>query len=285
MNSSTIRLGLIGDNIASSQSPRLHEIAGQLCGLKVTYERLVPPQRNQSFEEVLAFCGAEGFAGVNVTYPYKERVVGLIDVPDTAIQKIAACNTVLFGIGKPRGFNTDFSGFVGGFRNAFGSDASPGRVAIIGAGGVGKAIAFGLAELGCRHLQLFDRNRNQAEGLASAVRRVSDEMTVEVASSAEEAVHAVDGLINCTPLGMVGYPGSAIPSAGLGGARWAFDAVYTPVETEFLIAAKAAGLSILSGYELFFFQGVDAFQLFTGKDVDQAALRHALRQGEGGSET
>lgn len=281
MSGTTIRLGLIGDNIAASQSPRLHEIAGRLCGLTVTYERLVPPQRNQTFEEVFAFCGAEGFAGINVTYPYKERVVGMLDVADPAIRKIAACNTVLFGAGTPHGFNTDFTGFVLGFRTAFGRDAKPGRVAMIGAGGVGKAVAFGLVELGCRHLNLFDRDQARAEGLAAAVRQAAPDLTVEVASSAEEAVEGTDGLINCTPLGMVGYAGSAVPESGLSGARWAFDAVYTPVDTEFLLAAKAAGLSIMSGYELFFFQGVDAFRLFTGQDVDQAALRQALKQGEG----
>ena len=279
MSGTTIRLGLIGDNIAASQSPRLHEIAGRLCGLTVTYERLVPPQRNQTFEEVFAFCGAEGFAGINVTYPYKERVVGMLDVADPAIRKIAACNTVLFGAGMPRGFNTDFTGFVLG--TAFGRDAEPGRVAMIGAGGVGKAVAFGLVELGCRHLNLFDRDQARAEGLAAAVRQAAPDLTVEVASSAEEAVEGTDGLINCTPLGMVGYAGSAVPESGLSRARWAFDAVYTPVDTEFLLAAKAAGLSIMSGYELFFFQGVDAFRLFTGQDVDQAALRQALKQGEG----
>lgn len=281
MTAKTIRLGLIGDNIAASQSPRLHEIAGRLCGLDVTYERLVPPQRNQTFEEVFAFCGAEGFAGINVTYPYKERVVAMLDVADPAIRQIAACNTVLFGTGTPRGFNTDFTGFVLGFRTAFGTDAAPGRVAMIGAGGVGKAVAFGLVELGCRHLNLFDRDQARAEGLAAAVRQAAPGLIVEVASSAEDAVEGADGLINCTPVGMVGYAGSAVPKNGLARARWAFDAVYTPVDTEFLLAAKAAGLSIMSGYELFFFQGVDAFRLFTGRDVDQAALRQALKQGEG----
>lgn len=281
MTAKTLRLGLIGDNIAASQSPRLHEIAGRLCGLTVTYERLVPPQRNQSFEEVFAFCAAEGFAGINVTYPYKERVVDMLDVPDPAIRQIGACNTVLFGSGTPRGFNTDYTGFVLGFRTAFGRDAVPGRVAMIGAGGVGKAVAFGLVELGCRQLNLFDRDQVRAEGLAEALHAAAPGLAVEVAPSAEDAVAGADGLINSTPLGMVGYSGSAIPQSGLQRARWAFDAVYTPVDTEFLLAAKAAGLSIMSGYELFFFQGVDAFRLFTGRDVDQAALRQALTQGEG----
>ncbi|MFD1745098.1 shikimate dehydrogenase family protein [Rhizobium helianthi] len=281
MTAKTIRLGLIGDNIAASQSPRLHEIAGRLCGLTVTYERLVPLQRNQTFEQVFAFCGEERFTGINVTYPYKERVVGMLDVTDPAIRQIAACNTVLFGAGTPRGFNTDYSGFVRGFRTAFGHDAAPGRVAMIGAGGVGKAVAFGLVELGCRHLNLFDRDQARAKGLAAAVRQAAPDLIVEVVSSADDAVEGADGLINCTPLGMVGYAGSAVPESGLTGARWAFDAVYTPVDTEFLLAAKAAGLSIMSGYELFFFQGVDAFRLFTGRDVDQAALRLALKQVEG----
>jgi shikimate dehydrogenase len=79
-------------------------------------------------------------------------------------------------------------------------------------------------------------------------------------------------------MGMTGQPGSAIEASLLGGQRWAFDAVYTPVDTEFLIAARRAGLATISGYELFFHQGIEAFELFTGRtppDLDD--LRRQLR--------
>jgi shikimate dehydrogenase len=79
---------------------------------------------------------------------------------------------------------------------------------------------------------------------------------------------------------MVGKGGNAFPAAVLPGKRWAFDAVYTPIDTPFLVEARAAGIAAMSGYELFFHQGVDAFRLFTGREVDAAALRQALAQSD-----
>ncbi|MCG5481328.1 shikimate dehydrogenase family protein [Sinorhizobium alkalisoli] len=275
MSDATIRLGLIGDNITRSQSPRLHVAAGRLCGLDVTYERLIPADRGEDFETVFDRCLSEGFRGINITYPYKERVVPLLDMPDPAIAAIGACNTVVFDWVPPSGYNTDYTGFVSAFREAF-PDATAGTVAMAGAGGVGKAVAFGLAALGCKRLLIFDRDRAKAEALSSSLEAAAVEMPVELVPSIEEAVVAADGLVNCTPVGMVGYAGTAIPKALIGRQRWAFDAVYTPVETEFLSDARAAGLSIISGYELFFHQGVDAFRHFTGTEVDAAALRAVL---------
>lgn len=279
MSDATIRLGLIGDNIARSQSPRLHVAAGRLCGLDVTYERLIPADRGEDFETVFDRCLSEGFRGINITYPYKERVVSLLQVPDPAISAIGACNTVLFDRAPPSGYNTDYTGFVSAFREAS-PGATAGTVAMAGAGGVGKAVAFGLAALGCERLLIFDRDRAKAEALSSSLAAAAFDMPVEIVPSIEEAVVAADGLVNCTPLGMVGYSGSAIPSALIGRQRWAFDAVYTPVETEFLCDARAAGLSIISGYELFFHQGVDAFRCFTGMEVDAVALRAVLAELE-----
>src|SRR5690606_13697988 len=104
MNPSPIKLGLIGDNIAASSSPALHRIAGRLSGRNVTYDLLRPADRGASFEDVLAFAETAGYRGVNVTYPYKERVIASIDVPDPAVRAIGACNTVLFGSKRPIGW-------------------------------------------------------------------------------------------------------------------------------------------------------------------------------------
>jgi len=82
--------------------------------------------------------------------------------------------------------------------------------------------------------------------------------------------------LNGTPVGMVGYPGSAFEPKAIAQAAWVFDAVYTPIETMFLQNAKAAGAQIISGYELFFFQGVHAWRHFSGHDVDADKLRAAL---------
>ncbi|MCF3640179.1 shikimate dehydrogenase [Rhizobium sp. TRM95111] len=275
MTPSAIRLGLIGDNITRSQSPRLHVLAGRLCGLDVSYERLVPADRGQSFDAVFEACRTGGYRGINITYPYKEEVTRFLSVPDRAIAAIGACNTVIFGAGQPVGYNTDYTGFMRAYRAAFGG-ASPGPVAMAGAGGVGKAVAFGLAGLGCPRLSIYDRAPERVKPLVAALERSGFAMETHVAGSIDEAVEGAQGLVNCTPLGMVGYPGTAIPQPLIEGRRWAFDAVYTPVDTEFLVDCRAAGVEIISGYELFFHQGVDAFHLFTGATVDAEALRREL---------
>ena len=110
----TVRLGLIGDNIAASQSPRLHELAGRLTGADVTYQRLIPRERGQEFEQVFEAARDGGFRGLNITYPYKERVVSLVSIPDPHVAALGACNTVLFTADGPQGYNTDGSGCMAG---------------------------------------------------------------------------------------------------------------------------------------------------------------------------
>jgi shikimate dehydrogenase len=268
-----LRLGLIGDNIRRSRSPLLHRLAGELSGIEVSYEALIPADLGRDFDSVFEACRTGGFRGINITYPYKEEVFARLAVEDPRVRAIGACNTVVFGPDGARGFNTDYTGFVEAFRAAL--PGLPGAVAMAGAGGVGKAIAFGLAELGATRLALFDPDAAKAARLAEALRPTG--MPAAVASSIEAACAGADGLVNCTPLGMAGIPGTAIPSPPMAAARWAFDAVYTPVDTRFLSDARAAGLQAISGYELFFHQGIAAFELFAERRVDAGALRRALQ--------
>jgi len=269
-----VRLGLIGDNIAPSRSPALHRLAGELTGLRVSYDLLVPPRLGLPFEEVLLAARTEGLGGVNVTLPYKERVVALVRVADPPVARIGAVNTVRFAEGQAWGFNTDYTGFVAAFRAAFGA-ISPGRTVVIGTGGVGKATAFGLLALGAPEIVLVDPDGPKAETLARSLLGAAEGRS-RVAVAGLEALAAADGVVNATPLGMVGYPGSPVPDDAFPRASWAFDAVYTPTHTSFRAQAKAAGARFLSGWELFFHQGVEAFEIFTGRRPDPVALRTAL---------
>jgi len=273
----TVRLGLIGDNIARSQSPRLHELAGRLVGIPVSYERLIPKDLGQDFEAVFAGARLAGFRGLNVTYPYKERVVGLVRVPDPQVAALGAVNTVLFTPQGPEGYNTDWSGFIAGYPHAFG-DRAPGPVCMVGAGGVGKAVAFGLLALGLDDLTIVERDLPKAEALAEALRVTAPGLKVRVTGNVAEGTAGAAGLINCTPVGMVGYDGTPVLRALMRGAAWAFDAVYTPVETEFLTDAAAEGLRVMSGWELYFYQGQHAFEIFHGRPIDEGLLRRALTE-------
>jgi shikimate dehydrogenase len=270
-----IRLGLIGDNIARSRSPRLHRMAGSMCGLDVSYASLIPADLEMDFDAVFERCRAEGFRGINITYPYKETVLDKVKVDDPAVRALGACNTILFEPDGARGYNTDSSGFASAFLAAFGN-VSPGRVAMAGAGGVGKAIAIALGRLGASHLALIDPDQSKSEALATSLTAHFPDLEVSRPKTLAEAVDGADGLINCTPIGMVGHDGNVFDGLDLRHSRWAFDAVYTPVETRFLAAARTAKAEILSGYELFFHQGVQAFRLFTGQEPVEAALRAAM---------
>ena len=272
-----IHLGLIGDNIAASQAPRLHRLAGAQNGRTVVYDRLVPRELGQDFDGVFDNA-ARTRRGINVTYPYKERAAARVTIADRLVAAMGAVNTVVFEADGPRGFNTDYSGFVAAYRRVLG-DAAPGPVLMIGAGGVGKAVAFGLVSLGLTELRLAERDLPKAEALAQALRAVAPGLQVTVGGDASALAAGAAGLVNCTPVGMVGYDGTPLPGAAMAGARWAFDAVYTPVDTQFLGDAAAAGARIITGYELFIGQGVDAWAIFSGLPLDEDRLRADLAAG------
>jgi len=273
-----IRLGLIGDNIKPSRAPQLHRLAGRLCGLNVSYDLLIPKEMGMDFDQILSHCAAAGYRGVNVTYPYKAQAIARASVEDPQIRRLGAVNTLVFDAATMRGYNTDYTGFIAAFTRNF-STMPPGIVAVIGAGGVGKAVTFGLQMLGASEIRIFDQDADKARALASALNQAADGRSqashhIEI----DTAMRGANGVLNCTPVGMTGYPGTPVPRHWLTGRTWAFDAVYTPVETPFLLDAETASLRVMSGYELFFHQGIHAFRLFTGKELrNLGQLRDLLK--------
>ena len=268
-----IRLGLIGTNIKPSRSPALHRECGKLNGLQVSYELMIPAELDLDFDQTFDRCKELGMAGFNVTLPYKEAVVRRVTVPDPLVARIGAINTVKVTPQGDIGHNTDYSGFIAAYRAAF--DDPPGAVALIGSGGVGKAIGFALITLGASEIRVIDTDTPKADRLVAALTAAGGNAVAF--GDAAAGMAGADGAINCTPLGMLGYPGSPVRDVDFDGTRWAFDAVYTPEHTPFRAQARAAGAAFLSGYELFFHQGIAAFEIFTGvKPARLADLRARL---------
>jgi shikimate dehydrogenase len=267
--SRTLRLGLIGGNIAATRSPALHIVAGLSVGLNVTYDLIVPEELRLPFPEVIAHCARHGFDGVNVTYPYKEEAAALVKPGNPVVAAMGSANTIRFTGDGPRAYNTDHSGFIAAWRAEFG-DSAPGRVLLLGAGGAGRAVGFGLADLGAAEIVLHDTDPARAASLLAALgahRRTRASPLADTASLTD--LDGFDGVVNCTPLGMTGRPGSALPSDARGRPKWAFDAVYTPVETDFRSTVLGLGAHVLSGYELYFHQGLQAFEIFSGEAVTE----------------
>ena len=262
------KTGLIGASISRSSSPRLHKFLGDLHGVDIEYHSIDSAEiPGFNLDSALDRCAADGFRGVNVTHPFKSDVCARVAIGDPSVARIGAVNTVTFDAAGWQGTNTDYSGFIQAFRHRFGNSAA-GNVVIAGAGGVSKAMGFALGQMGATGIQLFDVLESRALDLAAALKAAGIDASVVKADAFAAAVKAADGLVNGTPIGMWKSPGNPFPESAIGGQRWAFDAVYTPLETEFLARARAQGLAIMTGYDLFLFQGFDAFSIFTGKTVD-----------------
>ena len=274
--SKRVLLGLLGSPIAHSATPAAQEAAARAAGIEAHYHLIeIADAGRDDLVAMLDGVRRLGFSGINVTFPYKEAVVPLLDGLSEQAAAMGAVNTIVVDGARLIGHNTDASGFATAYRRLGRQDGDE-SVAIIGAGGVGKAIAFGLLGLGATDIRLTDKDAARAAGLARALAAASPHLRVSVHPSAAEAVAGADGVVNCTPVGMVGYEGTPVSAEALRGASWAFDAVYTPLDTTFLRDAAAVGLTCISGFELFFHQGIQAFRIFTGLDVPEKHLRQRL---------
>jgi shikimate dehydrogenase len=239
----------------------MHEEAAEALGLRCHYQLIeVAGADRASLSVMLEGVRRLGFAGVNVTFPYKEAVVELLDELAPGAAAMQAVNTVVVRDGRLIGHNTDTTGFARAVADLVaGSERKP--VAVIGAGGVGKAIAFALASLGVSEVRIFDAERAKAEKLAGLL---SGQKGIVVADSVETALKGAVGLVNGTPVGMLPNRGMPVPETLLHAGLWVADAVYSPLFTPLLLAAKAKGARIMTGRELAICQAADAFELFSG---------------------
>ena len=271
-----VLIGLVGRGIGASRSPIMHQREGERLGLRCTYalidfDALGLP--DTALDDVLSASEAAGFAGVNVTHPFKQSIIPHLTrlAPDAAA--IGAVNTVVFASDGRTGHNTDCWGFAESFRQAMAGCSLDGVVQF-GAGGGGAAVAYALLELGARDLDIYDSDSGRAVTLADRLSQRFGTTVVPVTDPAAAIVRA-EGVVNATPVGMEKYPGTPFPAARLERRHWVADIVYFPAETEILRHARALGCRVLAGTGMAVFQAVKAFELFTGITPDRDAMtRH-----------
>jgi shikimate dehydrogenase len=265
--------GLIGAPIAQSAAPAMHEQAADALGVRCHYQLIeVAGADAAGLRALLDGVRRLGFAGVNVTFPYKEAVVPLLDEMSERARDIGAVNTVVVRDGRLIGHNTDTTGFERAIADLVAA-SDRGAVALIGAGGVGKAIAFALASLGVAGISIFDADQAKAERLAMQLR---NHLQARVAAGIADALQGAVGVVNATPVGMLPDRGLAVPEPLLNRDVWVADAVYTPLWTPLLTAAKARGARLMTGRELAIYQAADAFELFTGLKPPVEAIQNAF---------
>jgi len=272
----SILVGLLGRGIQSSRSPIMHQREGARLGMRFTYalvdfDRLRLP--DGALGEVVAAAERLGFAGVNVTHPFKQSVIAHLGDLSPEAAAIGAVNTVVFANGRRVGHNTDSWGFAESFRERM-SGCSLDRVLQFGAGGGGAAVAHALLELGVGELEIFDTDSGRAAQLSQNLAGRFGKTIAAVREPRAALVRAA-GIVNATPIGMDKYPGTPFePGLLLTSRHWVADIVYFPQETELLQFAQELGCRTLAGTGMAVYQAVRAFELFTGVAPDRAAMTH-----------
>ncbi len=269
-----IKVGLIGQGIQASRSPAMHMEEARALGLDLTYVLLDPDQLDSrgDLEDTVAWAEADGFAGVNVTHPFKQAVIPLLDDLSEDARRLGAVNTVVFRDGRRVGHNTDWSGYAESFRRGL-ADVRLDCAVQIGAGGAGSAVSYALLQRGVDKLSIFDLDKDRAAHLADALSAIFGEGRAVVCSDLAQAIVAADGITNATPVGMAKYPGTPLPVELLRPEQWVSEVIYFPLETALLAAARAKGCRVLDGGGMAVFQAADAFALFTRVAPDTERMR------------
>ncbi len=259
--------GLVGNPVGHSLSPPMHEAAYDECGLEARYVTFEPAPD----EIAAAIRGAEslGITGLNVTIPFKRDVLEVV-APDAMAERIGAVNTIDFTGAEPTGHNTDAAGAIRALRE-HDVTLEGGDAVVVGAGGAGRAVSFGLADAGAT-VAVANRTESSAHDLASEVPDATGHGLDDLDSLLADA----DVLVNATSVGME-EDATPVPADALHGDLAVLDAVYRPLETRLLRDAADAGATTVDGAWMLLYQGVEAFELWTGREAPVAAMNEALR--------
>ncbi|HWQ79835.1 MAG TPA: shikimate dehydrogenase [Anaerovoracaceae bacterium] len=228
-----MKFGLVGEKLSHSQSPQIHEEIMKQRGIKGTYELLEFPK--ETFERDFAALKNSDYRGVNVTIPYKESVIPMLDNISQQAKYIGAVNTILFEGGKAKGFNTDYDGFLSLLD--YNNITVKGKGAVIlGSGGSAKAVVKVLLDLGVYDLTIVSRGKQNFHGNYT----VSYEFFKDTKTKS-------DLLVNCTPVGMhPNLDASPIPKEYVN-TDIVIDMIYNPPKTLLLKYAEELGIQGING--------------------------------------
>ncbi|HEY6349964.1 MAG TPA: shikimate dehydrogenase [Candidatus Angelobacter sp.] len=261
--------GVAGDPVTHSLSPIMLNTAFRRENVNAVYLAL----HAKTLSDVLACVREIPIHGLSITMPYKEEVLKHLDKTDAMTAKIGACNTVVRSQdGKLYGFNTDVTGVVRPLELRLQLQGA--KILVLGAGGAGRAAVFGLKERGA-DVYVFNRTPGPAQNLARKAR-------AKAVNKMQLRKMVFDVIINATPVGMEGNRDPLPISEQEFNAKYFFEMVYTPAETRMVKIARAKGMHVILGAEMFVQQGARQFEIWSGKPAPtqemQRVVEYALIQ-------
>ncbi|MTV49366.1 shikimate dehydrogenase [Heliobacillus mobilis] len=285
-------VALLGQPVKHSFSPAMHNAAFSYLEMNWRYGAFAVA--TEKLGEAIRGLAALGFRGANVTVPHKEAVMEHLDAVDPAALRLGAVNTIVFSEGKRTGYNTDGSGFMRGLAEEGVTVAGKSAV-ILGAGGAARAVIFALADAGVRRLTVVNRSADKAEALLKAVvtatgsdsdgefpsKRIEYAVCPWEVEELRHHLEEADLLINATSLGMV--KGGRIEPYPIAIEKWLTgrpfiaDLVYNPVDTILLKTGRDRGMRGQNGLPMLLYQGVRAFELWTGREAPVEVMQQVLK--------
>jgi 3-dehydroquinate dehydratase/shikimate dehydrogenase len=273
----TAVFGIIGNPVGHSLSPLVHNRSFLDQNINAVY---VPFQIDDScVADLIRLAPDFGLHGLSVTIPHKVAVINHLTKAEPAVEKIGACNTIVFRPGGERiGYNTDYIAAITGIEVAFGGNIldeesvlKNKKALVLGSGGAGKALAYGLVQRGVM-VTVTDIDAERAVELSKHLG--SEYVKWEMRESMP-----LDILINCTPLGM--HPkvdATPYSKSSLRSNMLVFDAVYNPEHTLLIKSAQDKGCKVVTGVEMFVGQACYQFKLFTGEKASASKMRMLLKE-------
>lgn len=271
-----VLLGVMGDPIAHSKSPAMHNAALLAAGVNGIYMPLhvLPDQLEAAVRGIVAL----GYRGVNVTIPHKEQVMQYLDVIDESARLIGAVNTIVNEGGTLTGYNTDGIGYVRSLKEEAVPELAGKRIAVLGAGGAARGVIYALALEKPEHIHILNRTADRAIVLASDLRghglgEISGSGMEEVAN----VLATADIVINTTSAGMHPHVDDVPvdPSLIREGAAVS-DLIYNPLETRLLRESRMRGCTVHGGLGMFVYQGAVAFEHWLGIPAPVETMRRAV---------
>lgn len=274
-------LGVIGDPIAHSLSPLMHNAALAAMGLDYVYVPLHVTSSN--LEPAIAGLAAIEVIGFNLTIPHKQTILPLLSSVSATAQAVGAVNTVWRTPAGWSGTNTDVEGFLSPLRLGD-QDWSQRTAMILGNGGAARAVVAGCAQLGCAAVRVLGRdakklNQFQQSWAASAL---TIPLYTHLWSELPDWLNHADLLVNTTPIGMHPYDAeSPLPEGWLSqlpSTAIVYDLIYTPSPTRFLQQAQQHGLRTIDGLEMLIQQGAAALKIWVQQPAPVEIMRQSLHE-------
>ena len=270
------QLGVLGDPIAHSLSPAMHNAA--LAALLPAHPRLAGVRYHrlhvtaEELPEALALLHAKGFAGVNLTVPHKIQALTLVETLSAEAARAASVNTLVRTPTCWAGHTTDGRGFLEALRERSGRATQGRPVILLGSGGAARAVAAACLDDGCASLSLHNRDVAKAADLAGALAdaRVRASGLADI-KAAPDAV-----IVNCTTLGLKPADASPFPAEQLSAGQFVFDTTYGAEPSRLLREARKRGAGACDGRPMLRWQGALAFRLWNGMLPPDAPMRAAL---------